>query len=222
MKIWVDADACPVVIKDILYRAANRAQIPLTLVANQMLRVPPSPWIKAVQVPGGFDVADQRIAGEAQAGDLVVTADIPLASQVIAKGAIVIDPRGELLDMSNIEARLTMRNFMESLPQRRRNRRPAGAFAKRPPGFCQSARSNAGKTVIASGPHPKGATWVARQNNASNVSVSMRRDGTHFFRRVHAPAREAQTLRKQAGVTPHHSLGCFRNFDAIAPHAFAR
>ena len=133
MKIWVDADACPVVIKDILYRAANRAQIPLTLVANQMLRVPPSPWIKAIQVPGGFDVADQRIASDAQAGDLVVTADIPLASQVIAKGAIVIDPRGELLDMSNIEARLTMRNFMESL-------RSSGVETGGPPALSQSDR----------------------------------------------------------------------------------
>ena len=133
MKIWVDADACPVVIKDILYRAANRAQIPLTLVANQMLRVPPSPWIKAVQVPGGFDVADQRIASDAQAGDLVVTADIPLASQVIAKGAIVIDPRGELLDISNIEARLTMRNFMESL-------RSSGVETGGPPAFSQADR----------------------------------------------------------------------------------
>lgn len=115
MRIWVDADACPVVIKEILYRAANRSQIALTLVANQMLRVPPSPWIKALQVPGGFDVADQRIAQEAQAGDLVITADIPLAAQVIAKGASVIDPRGELLTEANIQERLTMRNFMDTL-----------------------------------------------------------------------------------------------------------
>lgn len=115
MKIWVDADACPVAIKEILYRVANRAEIPLTLVANQMLRVPPSPWIKALQVPSGFDVADQRIAQEAEAGDVVVTADIPLAASVIAKGAVVIDPRGELLDKGNIRERLTMRNFMESL-----------------------------------------------------------------------------------------------------------
>ena len=79
MHIWVDADACPVAIKEILYRAANRVERPLTLVANQMLRVPPSPWIKAVQVPSGFDVADQRIAQSAVAGDIVVTADIPLA-----------------------------------------------------------------------------------------------------------------------------------------------
>ena len=115
MKIWVDADACPVVIKEILFRAANRAQVTTTLVANQMLRVPPSPWISAVQVPGGFDVADQRIVEEAVAGDLVVTADIPLAAQVIALGAVVIDPRGELLDAGNIQERLTLRNFLDGL-----------------------------------------------------------------------------------------------------------
>lgn len=115
MKIWVDADACPVVIKEILYRAARRGEVLLTLVANQMLRVPPSPWIRALQVPGGFDVADQRIVQEAQAGDLVVTADIPLAAQVIAKGAAVIDPRGELLSEANIQERLTLRNFMDGL-----------------------------------------------------------------------------------------------------------
>lgn len=115
VKIWVDADACPGVIKEILYRAAERAQVQLTLIANQMLRVPPSPWIKALQVPAGFDVADRRIALEAGAGDLVITADIPLAAQVIAKGAHALDPRGELLNASNIEERLAMRNFMESL-----------------------------------------------------------------------------------------------------------
>jgi uncharacterized protein len=115
MKIWVDADACPAAIKDILYRAANRAQVPLTLVANRMLRVPPSPWIRALQVPQGFDVADDRIAQDVAAGDLVITADIPLASQVIAKGAQVLDPRGEWLDAGNIAARLTVRNFMEEL-----------------------------------------------------------------------------------------------------------
>ena len=115
MRIWVDADACPVAIKEILYRVANRTEIPLTLIANQMLRVPLSPWIKALQVPSGFDVADQRIAQAAEAGDIVVTADIPLAALVIAKGAVVIDPRGELLDKNNIQARLTMRNFMETL-----------------------------------------------------------------------------------------------------------
>ena len=81
MKIWVDADACPAAIKDILYRAAHREQIPLTLIANQMLRVPPSPWIRTLQVPSGFDVADRRIVEEAVSGDLVITADIPLAAQ---------------------------------------------------------------------------------------------------------------------------------------------
>jgi hypothetical protein len=115
MRIWVDADACPGAIKDILYRAAERAQVPLTLIANQALRTPPSPWIRAIQVPRGFDVADQRIAQEASAGDLVVTADIPLAAQVIAKGAHVLDPRGEVLDAGNIQERLTMRNFMDGL-----------------------------------------------------------------------------------------------------------
>lgn len=115
MKILVDADACPAVIKDILYRAADRVQVPLILIANQMLRVPPSPWISAFQVPAGFDVADQRIAQDAVAGDIVVTGDIPLAALVIAKGATVIDPRGDTLDSGNIEERLTMRNFMDSL-----------------------------------------------------------------------------------------------------------
>ena len=115
MNIWVDADACPVAVKEILYRAANRTRIELTLIANQMLRVPPSPWIKALQVPAGFDVADQKIAQEVVAGDVVVTADVPLAALVIAKGAVVIDPRGELLDKGNIQERLSMRNFMESL-----------------------------------------------------------------------------------------------------------
>ena len=87
----------------------------MTLIANQMLRVPPSPWIRALQVPAGFDVADQRIVQEALQGDLVITSDIPLASQVIAKGALVLDSRGELMDQGNIEGRLTMRNFMEGL-----------------------------------------------------------------------------------------------------------
>lgn len=115
MQIWVDADACPVVIKEILYRAANRAKRSITLVANQMLRVPPSPWIRALQVPSGFDVADARIVASVVAGDLVITADIPLAAQVVAKGAFVLDPRGEFLDANNIQERLSMRNFMEEL-----------------------------------------------------------------------------------------------------------
>jgi len=115
MHIWVDADACPLVIKEILYRVANRTQTPLVLIANQMLRVPPSPWIKAIQVPAGFDIADQRIVDEACAGDIVITADVPLAALVVDKRAWVLDPRGDLIDHTTVQARLTMRNFMQEL-----------------------------------------------------------------------------------------------------------
>ena len=115
MHIWVDADACPALIKEILYRAANRMQLPLTLVANQMLRVPPSPWIRALQVPAGFDAADARIVQAVVAGDLVITADVPLAAQVVAKGAFALDPRGEFLNPDNIQERLALRNFMDGL-----------------------------------------------------------------------------------------------------------
>jgi hypothetical protein len=115
MHIWVDADACPGVIKDILFRAAERLRIPLTLVANRTLRVPPSPFIRTLQVPRGFDVADKEIADRLEAGDLVITADIPLASDVIARGAHAIDPRGELYTVDNVRERLQMRNFMDEL-----------------------------------------------------------------------------------------------------------
>ncbi|MCB1954450.1 MAG: YaiI/YqxD family protein [Rhodocyclaceae bacterium] len=115
MKIWVDADACPVAVREILYRAARRTEVLLTLVANQWLKTPPSPWIRAIQVPAGFDEADKRIAAEAAAGDLVITADIPLAAAVIANGAQVLDPRGEPLDAGNIGERVTMRNLMDTL-----------------------------------------------------------------------------------------------------------
>ncbi len=115
MKIWVDADACPVVIKEIIYRAADRARITTTLVANKLLRVPPSPYIRAMQVEKGFDVADNRIVEILEAGDLVITADIPLAAQVIEKGGYALNPRGEFYSVHNIQERLTMRNFMEGL-----------------------------------------------------------------------------------------------------------
>ncbi len=115
MQIWVDADACPGVIKEILFRAAQRTHITTTLVANKLLRVPPSPYIRALQVPQGFDVADNKIVQQVQPGDLVVTADIPLASQVIARGAHALNPRGELYTQDNISQRLGMRNFMEEL-----------------------------------------------------------------------------------------------------------
>ena len=115
MQIWVDADACPNAIKDILFRAADRRQIPLILVANHRARTPPSPFIKAVQVPAGFDVADGEITRKVEAGDLVITADIPLASAVIDKGAHALNPRGEFYTKDNIRERLAMRNLMDEL-----------------------------------------------------------------------------------------------------------
>ncbi len=115
MRIWVDADACPAVIKEILYRAAERLRVPLTLVANQALRIPPSPFIKTIQVGAGFDVADKLIVQQLQPGDLVVTADIPLAAEAIAKGGHALNPRGELYTVDTIKERLTMRNFMDEL-----------------------------------------------------------------------------------------------------------
>ena len=115
MNIWVDADACPAAVKEILYRAAERARVPLTLVANQPLRTPPSPYIRTLQVPRGFDVADNEIARRVEPGDLVVTADIPLAAQVIERGGHALDPRGELFSPETIRERLTMRDFMDEL-----------------------------------------------------------------------------------------------------------
>ena len=115
MHIWVDADACPGVIKEILFRAAERLEIPLTLVANKPLRTPPSRFIRTLQVLRGFDVADNEITQRVKAGDLVITADIPLASDVIDRGAHVLDPRGELYTPDNIRERLRMRNFMDGL-----------------------------------------------------------------------------------------------------------
>ena len=115
MKIWIDADACPNVIKDIVFRAAERAQIDVTLVANQAMRLPPSQYIRFIQVPAGLDVADKRIVELLQAGDLVVTADIPLAAAVIEKNGVALNPRGELYSTENIRERLSMRNFMDEL-----------------------------------------------------------------------------------------------------------
>jgi hypothetical protein len=115
MQIWVDADACPLVIKEILYRAAQRAQIPTTLVSNMALRTPPSPFIKTVRVAKGFDGADQRILQEMQPGDLVITADLPFAAEVVARGGQALDPRGELYSEDNVQERLAMRNLMQAL-----------------------------------------------------------------------------------------------------------
>lgn len=115
MQILVDADACPAVIKDMLFRAARRAEVTVTLVANQFLRTPPSPFIKAIQVPAGFDVADARIVELAASGDLVITADIPLAAAVLERGAHALDPRGNWFTRENIQERLTMRDVMDQL-----------------------------------------------------------------------------------------------------------
>ncbi|MFD2178403.1 YaiI/YqxD family protein [Veronia pacifica] len=113
--IWVDADACPSVIKDVLFRAADRTETPLVLVANQPLRTPPSKYISRLQVASGFDVADNEIVRRCQPGDLVITADIPLASEVIDKRAQSLNPRGELYTTENIRQRLNMRDFMDTL-----------------------------------------------------------------------------------------------------------
>ncbi|MFY1038860.1 YaiI/YqxD family protein [Pantoea agglomerans] len=115
MFIWVDADACPNVIKEVLYRAADRTATTITFVANQFLRVPPSPHLRTLQVPAGFDVADNEIVRRCQPGDLVITADIPLAAEVIEKGAAALNPRGERYSPATIRERLTMRDFMDTL-----------------------------------------------------------------------------------------------------------
>ena len=115
MPIWVDADACPKVIKEMVFRAAERTAIPVTLVANRLLFTPASPYISALQVADGFDVADSEIVKRLQAGDLVITADIPLAAEVIGKGGYALDPRGEMHSADTIQAKLTMRDFMDTL-----------------------------------------------------------------------------------------------------------
>jgi len=133
MRIWVDADACPVAVKEILFRAAQRTGRELTLVANQMLRVPAGPNIRAVQVPGGFDVADAWIAERVAVGDLVVTADIPLAAEIVEKGAIALSPRGERYGKENIRELLDLRNFMDTL-------RSTGVQTGGPAAFGQADR----------------------------------------------------------------------------------
>ncbi len=115
MNIWVDADACPRAVKDVIYRAARRTEVMTTLVANQMLMTPPSPFIKAVQVGAGMDVADSEIIARLSAGDLVITADIPLAALVVEKDALALNPRGEWYTRENVRSLLSMRNFMQEL-----------------------------------------------------------------------------------------------------------
>jgi len=131
--IWVDADACPRVIKEILYRAAERVRVTLTLVANQPLQTPRSRFIRSLQVRAGFDVADNHLVQQISPGDLAVTADIPLAAEVIAKGALALNPRGELYTEENIRQRLTMRDFMDTL-------RSSGVDTGGPASFSQADR----------------------------------------------------------------------------------
>jgi uncharacterized protein len=133
MKILVDADACPKPIKEILFRAATKRSLDTLLVANQYIAVPPSPFIKSIQVLKGFDVADNEIAQRAEPGDLVITADIPLAAEVIAKGAFALNPRGEFYTTENVRQRLNMRDFMETL-------RSSGIQSGGPPPLNQQDR----------------------------------------------------------------------------------
>lgn len=135
MKIWVDADACPNVVKEILFRAADRAKVNVTLVANQYIRTPPSPFLRSIQVEQGFDVADNYIVQQAEAGDLVITADIPLADELITKGAHALNPRGELYTKDTIKQRLQMRDFMETM-------RSSGVQTGGPAPLSQADRQN--------------------------------------------------------------------------------
>ncbi len=135
MKIWVDADACPVVIKDILFRAAERTGLQMTFVANHPVPIPPASSVKFILVAAGFDVADNKIVKMMSDGDLVVTADIPLAAEVIENGGHALNPRGELYSTDNIKARLNMRDFMESL-------RASGIETGGPPAISKSDRKS--------------------------------------------------------------------------------
>ncbi len=133
MKIWVDADACPLVIREILFRAAERTGVPLTLVANQPVRVPASSGIEFLRVAAGFDAADNEIVRRLAEGDLVITGDIPLAAEAIEKGGMVLSPRGERYTRDNIRQRLTMRDFMDTL-------RSSGIHTEGPPAMNQNDR----------------------------------------------------------------------------------
>jgi len=133
MEIWVDADACPAAIKEILFRAAMRTNVRLTFVANQPLRVPRSPYIRTIQVESGFDVADDEIVMRCRVGDLVITSDIPLAAEVLDKGAHALSPRGEMFSVNDIQARLTMRDFLDTM-------RASGVVTGGPPALNQNDR----------------------------------------------------------------------------------
>lgn len=135
MRVWVDADACPKPVKEILFRAADRVQVEVILVANSGMFVPQSRWVRLVRVRPGFDVADNYIVKEVGVGDLVITGDIPMAAEVIKNGGICLSPRGELMTEANIQGRLTMRNFLEEL-------RASDVNTGGPPPFSQRDRQN--------------------------------------------------------------------------------
>ena len=133
MKIWVDADACPVIIKEILFKAARRTNVHLTLVANQHITIPRADNIKMLRVSAGFDVADNEIVKQVDSGDLVITSDIPLAAEVIEKGGLALSSRGEMYSSDSIKSRLNMRDFMDTL-------RSSGIHTGGPPALSQSDR----------------------------------------------------------------------------------
>lgn len=145
--IWVDADACPKVVKDILFRAAERTGVMISLVANQPLTVPRLPNVRVVQVAAGFDVADQEIVASVAPGDLVITSDIPLAADVLAKGAAALSPRGERYSPDTIRGLLTMRDFMDTM-------RASGEYGRGPPPLTQADRNAFASHLD---------TWLARQ-----------------------------------------------------------
>lgn len=153
MQIWVDADACPYEIKEMLYRAAERGQLQVTLVANQSLRTPPSAWVNSVLVPGGMNIADRRIVELVSPGDLVITADIPLAADVVAKGAEALDPRGELYTAANVGERHAMRNMIDEM-------RGAGQVMRGPSGFTARNRQAFANQLD---------RWLARGKKESHV-----------------------------------------------------
>jgi uncharacterized protein len=134
-QIWVDADACPNIIKEILFRAATRTSIKLTLVANNFIKTPKSASIQFIQVPGGFDVADNEIVRRSQPGDLVITSDIPLAAELIDKNVQALSPRGELFTADNIRPRLNIRDFMDTM-------RSSGVQTGGPPPIGQTEKQN--------------------------------------------------------------------------------
>ncbi|WP_281260979.1 YaiI/YqxD family protein [Agarilytica rhodophyticola] len=133
--IWVDADACPAVIRDMLYRASQRTKVPVTFVSNHGIKLPNSPYVKTLQVEKGFDIADNEIVKRVKSGDLVITSDIPLAADVIDKGCIALSSRGELFTKDNIKGRLNMRDFLETM-------RSSGVHTGGPPPLSQSDRQN--------------------------------------------------------------------------------